>query len=705
LTVLGDRNDIIEAIGAGTAANVFRVRDRRTAVVRAAKVLGAETAQTPGTVTRFEDEYRILRTLHHPHLPEVYDYGRTDEGGRFLVMELVDGDPLDAYFREHPRDLWLILYQLTEVLTFIHNHNLLHQDIKPSNILVKRTSAFGDEMPLVKVLDFGLTFRRDAGMSVQMVGTPAYMAPEVIRGESPLTRAVDHYSLGVSLYELLMGRVPFAGSVQEVLRAHLATFPQIEDELEWAELYPHLRGLLAKPSRDRLASFEELRRAVVTRLTGGVPALDRAYGAARIESVGMVGKQHAWRAFMDATLSGKEAADIALAGQPMSGRSHFLEAARAEWNIRGVASWQLGTDSDAAWLMDRPVDSNAPPSEKEFERAWQRVETRARYSATWIVAGGELSADELRLLEYFETGRTLAGPEVRANLGFVFAANSDSPENAIVFSLPTLSSHDIDSVVDHFRGEMLRTADFKELRRLLVEARESGELMRLLRRLIARGGLFFEAQRWRMDIDNARTIASEPAADGGRLVLPLTDAQQQVMLSLAIHPGAVPVRWIPAIAQLNDRDVVSALHDLRLRHLLEPVDLDGTPAVRITSRTVEQAVMRDQDAATLTDIHARYVERMTKNAILPERTHMRMLALHQEGSGDERSAYITRRHLFKKLWTTRSYGEIEQICRDAMSREGIRYGLARAYLRELINVLWAQNLTVRAYKEIDRFVS
>jgi hypothetical protein len=75
----------------------------------------------------------------------------------------------------------------------------------------------------------------------------------------------------------------------------------------------------------------------------------------------------------------------------------------------------------------------------------------------------------------------------------------------------------------------------------------------------------------------------------------------------------VPVRWIPAIAQLNDRDVVSALHDLRLRHLLEPVDLDGTPAVRITSRTVEQAVMRDQDAATLTDIHARYVERMTKN--------------------------------------------------------------------------------------------
>ncbi|HEX5131044.1 MAG TPA: serine/threonine-protein kinase, partial [Candidatus Krumholzibacteria bacterium] len=258
MRVLGERYDVIAPIGAGTAATVFRVRDRRSGVVRAAKVLTPANAREPETLARFEDEYRILRSLHHPHLPEIYDYGFTDDGGRFLVMELVDGDPLDAYFRAHPRDLWLILYQIAEVLTFVHNHHVLHQDIKPANLLVKRTTAFGEAMPLVKLIDFGLTHRRDTGASVQMVGTPAYMAPEVVRGEAPLTRAVDYYSLGVSLYELLAGRAPFVGTVGEILRAQLEAAPVIEhEELEWAELYPHLRALLAKDKRARLEAFEE----------------------------------------------------------------------------------------------------------------------------------------------------------------------------------------------------------------------------------------------------------------------------------------------------------------------------------------------------------------------------------------------------------------------------------------------------------------
>jgi serine/threonine-protein kinase len=162
----------------------------------AAKVLKPENAADPKVLARFEDEFRILRTLHHPHLPEVYDYGWTDDGGRFLIMELVDGVPLDEYFRSNPGDIWAILYELCETLTFVHNHKLLHQDIKPSNILVRRTTAFGPDLPLVKLIDFGLTYRRDAGAAVELVGTPEYMAPEVVRGESSLTRAVDYYSLG-----------------------------------------------------------------------------------------------------------------------------------------------------------------------------------------------------------------------------------------------------------------------------------------------------------------------------------------------------------------------------------------------------------------------------------------------------------------------------------------------------------------------------
>ena len=166
--VLGHRYEVIEPIGEGAAAEVFRVRDRWSGAMRAAKVLRPGSVENEQILERFEDEYRILRGLHHPSLPEVYDYGWIEGASRYMIMELVEGEPLDEYFREHRDDLWMILYELCEVLSFIHGHNLLHQDINPSNILVKRTTAFGGEMPLVMLMDFGLTYRRDADMKVSL---------------------------------------------------------------------------------------------------------------------------------------------------------------------------------------------------------------------------------------------------------------------------------------------------------------------------------------------------------------------------------------------------------------------------------------------------------------------------------------------------------------------------------------------------------
>ncbi len=708
---LGDRYDIVAPIGAGTAANVFQVRDRRGGAIRAAKVLKAENARVPAILARFEDEYRILRNLHHPHLPEVHDYGETADGGRYLVMEFVDGEPLDAYFRAHPGDLWVILYQIGEILTFIHNHALLHQDIKPSNILVKRTNAFGDEIPLVKLIDFGVTHRRDSGARADMVGTPEYMAPEVALGTTPFTRAVDYYSLGVVLYELLCGRTPFSGSVSEVLRAHIDRTPVIEDEeLEWTELYPAVHGLLAKDSRPRLESFEELRRTLVTRLTGGIRPLDRAYGAARIESLGMIGKAAELQGLQEATLSPDgRPARVVITGQPLSGRSHFVEEARCEWRIRGVKSWKLGDNSDAAWLLNRPEEVSSPPTEKDFEQAWALVQRSAAQGPAWIVACGELTPDEQRLYEYLETGRTLAGPAVRRNLGFIIATTRDQPsagDDALHIVLPTLTATETGGVVDRFRGELLRTADAQLLSNLLKDARESGEIMLLLRRLVARDGLLFEATRWRVDAEQARKIAREPAGMARHLVLPLSPVQRRVMTALACHPGPVPVGWLPGVTGLDDGAVAGVLHDLRLRHLLEPVDLNGTSAVRTTSRTVEQSVLREAEPVEMREIHARYVNRLAEHGpkdVVTGTEHLRLLALHQERSGDERSAYLSRRRLFRDVWTERKYELIEQTCREAMAAESIQFGLARAYLRELVNVLWAQNLTARAYHDMTAF--
>jgi len=212
--------EVLEALGEGAVATVYKVRHVRDGSVCALKSLKPAQAGTPQAVKRFEDEFRILKRLHHPSLPEVFDYGITTDGTRYIVMELVDGEPLDRYFAAHKDELWLLIYELTEALAFVHEHDLLHLDFKPDNALIKRTRAFGDrDIPMVTLIDFGLSYQRDVGGAAEAVGTAHYMSPEVIRRGEGLTRAADYYSLGCVLYELVEGAPPFDGSAHDILHA------------------------------------------------------------------------------------------------------------------------------------------------------------------------------------------------------------------------------------------------------------------------------------------------------------------------------------------------------------------------------------------------------------------------------------------------------------------------------------------------------
>ena len=287
-----ERYQLREKLGEGGVALVYRVTDLRNHLDRALKVLKPEYSEDEKAIARFEQEFRLLRRLHHPSLPGMHDYGIGADGLRMMVMDLVEGVPLDTYCEQHPEDIWLLLLEIAEALEFIHEHNLLHLDIKPANILVRISSAYGEEVPLVTLIDFGLSYRRESGGRLSVVGTPAYMAPEIISGSGRVTRAVDYYSFGITIFELLEGHTPFTGKLEKVLQAHLTRQPRFSREkLEYAELYPHVRALLGKKVTERLSAFEMLRRMLSTRVENNLHGLTRAYGMGYIDSLGAVGRE------------------------------------------------------------------------------------------------------------------------------------------------------------------------------------------------------------------------------------------------------------------------------------------------------------------------------------------------------------------------------------------------------------------------------
>jgi transcriptional regulator with GAF, ATPase, and Fis domain len=214
-------------LGRGGMGVVYLAREQGRAEPIALKLL--HTRELSETALRhFEQEFRTLTTLAHPNLTDVYDFGRTtalDGGGEipFFTMELVDGEPLDRDFQRSPRDfarLYRVLAQTGQALAYLHGQGLVHQDVKPSNILVAEPRP--GELR-VKLMDLGLAVRpREMGTTEYGIrGTAAYLSPEAARG-GPVDPRSDLYSLGCVIYELVTGRPPFQGtSALSVLRGHL----------------------------------------------------------------------------------------------------------------------------------------------------------------------------------------------------------------------------------------------------------------------------------------------------------------------------------------------------------------------------------------------------------------------------------------------------------------------------------------------------
>ncbi|KRE94181.1 hypothetical protein ASG76_12410 [Nocardioides sp. Soil774] len=263
------RRYVLESrIATGGMGEVWSARDTVLDRPVAVKVLKTEYADDPLFRARFETEARHAAALHHPGIASVFDYGASslDDGSAtprpYLVMELVEGQPLSALLRpDAPLDAAVaqqLLAQAAEALGVAHAAGIVHRDVKPANLLVTPDRR-------VKVTDFGIA-RAAEGMALtktgEVMGTPAYISPEQAEGGTA-TAASDVYSLGVVAFECLAGRKPFtADSAVATALAHLRNpVPELPDHVPGA-LAAVVRRALAKSPAERYPDGAAFARAL-----------------------------------------------------------------------------------------------------------------------------------------------------------------------------------------------------------------------------------------------------------------------------------------------------------------------------------------------------------------------------------------------------------------------------------------------------------
>lgn len=226
--VVAGRYRFEEPIGEGGMGRVFRVTHLRLGKSFALKLMRANFSGDPRLRELFYREARLASSLAHPNVVSIIDFGEDPRIGAYMVMELLDGEPLSNRMRgegSFPLRLALeTILQIAEALHYIHGRGIVHCDIKPDNILLCSLPGTERRRWQVKLLDFGLARPQRAQHSKIVDGTPAYLAPERIRGLDP-DPSMDIYSLGVLCYEMLTGELPFGGTITEIMEAHVRLPP------------------------------------------------------------------------------------------------------------------------------------------------------------------------------------------------------------------------------------------------------------------------------------------------------------------------------------------------------------------------------------------------------------------------------------------------------------------------------------------------
>ena len=287
--------ELVERIGQGGMGEVWRARHRllaRPAAIKLirADILGSNARTRDAFIQRFGREARETARLGSTHTIDVYDFGVTEGGDFYYVMELLEGISLERYVQlfgpMEPARLIYVLRQVLHSLGEAHGRGLVHRDVKPANILLCR---LGPDDDFVKVLDFGLVKHHDATATLltkqgATAGTPAYMAPEIALGRRDVDGRADLYALGCVAYYLLTGQTVFAGdSDVAVALAHVKDEP----------VRPSLRSEFDVPDALEAVVLDCLAKSVGAR-PPSADAMDRRLAVVEIPEPWTHEKAHAW---------------------------------------------------------------------------------------------------------------------------------------------------------------------------------------------------------------------------------------------------------------------------------------------------------------------------------------------------------------------------------------------------------------------------
>ena len=293
--MLDNRYELLELIGSGGMAMVYKAKCHRLNRLVAVKVLKSDFAGDADFRRRFYDESQAIAMLSHPNIVSVYDVSRSSP--EYIVMELIDGITLKQYMERRGQLNWReslhFITQIMRGLSHAHSRGIVHRDIKPQNIMVLRDGS-------VKVTDFGIAYLSNSAntMTQEALGSVHYISPEQAKGNRPDARS-DIYSAGVVLYEMLTSRLPFEGdSAVSVAIQHLSSVPlspreinpEVPEALEKicmkamasdiSKRYPTADAMLAdleefrkNPDADLDFTIEDLRRPETDEPTQYIPAV------------------------------------------------------------------------------------------------------------------------------------------------------------------------------------------------------------------------------------------------------------------------------------------------------------------------------------------------------------------------------------------------------------------------------------------------